>query len=128
VAVKDPAVNELRGDPYATCVPGCSPKKHRPRYSPKQRKNFADNDEADEQISLFAIWNQAWRFALAMYVRPLQAAIAAASSTDGRILGIQSDSLNCACTHTHIPIYIHTNLYTSARLERRRKPAAAAWS
>jgi len=50
------------------------------------------------------------------------------SSSDGRILGIQSDSLNCACTHTHTPIYIHTKLYTVAILERRRKPAAAAWS
>jgi hypothetical protein len=101
-------------------VPGCAQKNTAPRYSPpQQRKNFADNDDEDEQISFYAIWNEA----LGIRTSDIRTSPAGggSSSSDGRILGIQSDSLNCACTHTQPPIYIHTNLYPGARLEEEEK-------
>jgi len=94
-------------------------KKDPPRRAPpppprkKERKNFADNEDEDEQISLFAIWNQAWRFALAMYVRPSQAAVVAevvaAAAMDEFWVSSQTRSIAPApTTHTHTPIYILT--------------------
>jgi hypothetical protein len=90
-------------------VPGIAEKNTAPDIPPpkKERKNFADNEDEDEQISLFAIWNQAWRFALAMYVRPSQAAVvaeAAAAAMDEFWVSSQTRSIAPApTTHTHIP-------------------------
>ncbi len=99
-----PAVNELRGDPYATCSRMCA-KKHRPRYSPppnKERISLTTTTRMSKSLSSPS-GMKLWGFALAIYVRPPQAAVAAATVAAMDEFWVSSQTRSIAPAPTHTP-------------------------